>query len=317
MSWQQILQSDAASDEPLATRIAALFAQQRAAWPALAEGEAALGMLKTQRLTEDGASVVVQANPARRRSTLAKVDARAVASRPCFLCPANMPAEERGIAWRDLVIVPNPFPILPRHCTVPGRDHVPQRLDGNVGSLLALAAAVGPEMAAFYNGPKCGASAPDHFHFQACSAAPIPVLNEVQLHSDGHYRAGYISFGRSVLAFASQNADDVQADVEQSLVTLRKLWQSEKEPMVNLLVHVRDGRHLAMLFPRGAHRPRRYFAEGAERLAVSPAALEMAGILVVAEAEQIDRVDTAVAREIYEDVSLDRGRFEQLVGAVT
>src|SRR5262249_36313577 len=156
-------------------------------------------------------------------------------------------------------------------------------------------------MAAFYNGPRCGASAPDHFHFQACSAAEIPVLQEKPVTSKGHVPESRVSFSRSMLIFASSNAADVQADIDLSPGALRELWNSDEEPMVNLLTHVRDGRFTAVLFPRGAHRPRRYFAEGAERLAISPAALEMAGILVVAEAEQMDQVDANLACEIYEE----------------
>ena len=119
-----------------------------------------------------------------------------------------------------------------------------------------------------------------------------------------------------MLVIASKKADDVKADIERSLAALREVWQSDEEPMVNLLVHVRGGRFLAVLFSRGAHRPRRYFAEGRDRLAVSPAALEMAGIFVVAEADQLDQVNPDNVREIYEEVSLDRVRFEQLIAAV-
>ena len=171
MNWDAMLLREDDARAPLDRRIAALFAQQRATWPLLAEGEASLGSLETRKLECDGARVVVQANPGRRRSTHAKVDVQSVAQRACFLCPQNMPAEERGIVWGDYVIAPNPYPILPLHVTIPYHEHAPQRLEGLVGDLLELAAAAGPEFVVFYNGPRCGASAPDHFHFQACAAA--------------------------------------------------------------------------------------------------------------------------------------------------
>ena len=125
MSWNHILQIDPGTGMPLRQRIDELFAEQRETWPLLRDGEAALAGLQKKTLTLDGDSVVVQVNPARRRSTLAKTDAKAVAARACFLCPENMPAEERGMAFEDLVVMPNPFPVLPLHCTIAGREHLP------------------------------------------------------------------------------------------------------------------------------------------------------------------------------------------------
>ncbi|MCC6492657.1 MAG: DUF4922 domain-containing protein, partial [Pirellulales bacterium] len=179
MSWDRIELDVAAAGEGLAARIEGLFAQQRATWPTLREGEAALQHLQVKRLEVDGASIVVQANPARRNSVHASVDAQSIAARACFLCPENMPPEERGVAFEDLLVLPNPYPILPMHCTVADRAHRQQRLAGRVGQLVRLAAAAGPELAVFYNGPRSGASAPDHLHFQACRAAGIPLLEEL------------------------------------------------------------------------------------------------------------------------------------------
>src|SRR5262249_49647511 len=124
MSWEQILQNDQPS-RPLRQRIDELFAQQRRTWPALRDGEAALSQLERKTLPLGGDSIVVQVNPARRRSTQAITDAKAIAARACFLCPENMPPEERGVAFEDLVLLPNPFPILPFHCTIADRIHQP------------------------------------------------------------------------------------------------------------------------------------------------------------------------------------------------
>src|SRR6186997_1933233 len=110
MSWERILQIDEPG-KPLRERIDGLFAQQRATWPMMCDGEAALAHLERKTLTEGSESVIVQVNPARRRSTLANTDAKAIAARACFLCPENMPPEERGVAFEDLVLLPNPFPV--------------------------------------------------------------------------------------------------------------------------------------------------------------------------------------------------------------
>ena len=326
MSWDRILQFDSANGEPLRRRIDALFAQQRATWPALCEGEAALQHLDTKTLTSGGDWIVVQANPARQRSTHAKTDTQSIAARPCFLCPQNMPPEERGVAFENLVILPNPYPILPLHCTIADCKHRPQQLIGSVDTLLRLAAEIGPDLAALYNGPRCGASAPDHLHFQAASAAGIPILTQLAPHAEGHCRAAHTSFGRSMLLFASPRAADVQSDIEQSMASLRRLLQPDDErvvvqvddePMLNLLIHFNAGRYVAVLFPRRAHRPARYFAKGRDHLAVSPAILEMSGLLVTTDPDHFERIDAATARSIYEQVSLEPSSFERLVSQMT
>jgi Domain of unknown function (DUF4922) len=315
MNWAAKLLATDRPEEPLSERIDALLAQQRASWPAMAQGEASLASLETKTLHAEDGRVVVQANPGRRRSTHAKVDAASVAERPCFLCPANMPIEERGIACGDLVILPNPYPILPRHLTIPSREHAPQRLAGRVELLLELAQAAGPGLAVFYNGPRCGASAPDHFHFQACDADALPVFG-LNLGGVGRKRRAVTSFGRAILLFASADLAEVAADVNATLDVLCRDAASGDEPMVNVVVTMRDERVVAAIFPRAAHRPTCYFAEGSERLAISPAALEMAGVLVVAEPEQFPRVDAAIARRIYEEVSLDSRRFDALIASL-
>jgi hypothetical protein len=312
MSWERVLLAEDDPSTPLDRRLETLIGQQQATWPLLAEGVASLQSLQTRVLERAGARVVVQANPGRRRSTHAKVDARSIAERACFLCPHNMPPEERGIAVGSLVAAPNPYPILPRHVTLPDRAHTPQALTGRVATLLELAAAAGPQFVVFYNGPRCGASAPDHFHLQACAAEGLPAFDEWPLYA-GHERRGHTAFGRSMLLVGGTEMSQVEADLTQALAVLAGQSSSGDEPLVNLLATRRGDRVLAALFPRRAHRPRCYFADGEARLAISPAALEMAGVLVVAEPEQLDRVDAAAAQQIFEDVSIERGPFERLL----
>src|SRR6478672_9966306 len=207
MSWERILQNDQPG-EPLRQRIDDLFAQQRATWPTLREGEAALARLQRKTLTEGGESIIVQMNPARRHSTLANTDAKAIAARACFLCPENMPPEERGVAFENLVLLPNPFPILPLHCTIADRAHRPQELRGRIATFLHLAEEIGPDMAALYNGPRCGASAPDHFHLQAARADDIPILAQLSTISDSGPIVPHASFGRNMLVVRGANASD-------------------------------------------------------------------------------------------------------------
>lgn len=153
---------------------AAFITAQRAEWPLAARNFDALDGVEVRSIAMPGMDIKVQFNPARIVSSGAKVDARSLAERPCFLCGKNRPAEQRGIDWRGYTVLVNPFPIFPRHLTIPAVGHTPQRIQGRVADMLALAAEL-PGYTVFYNGPRCGASAPDHMHFQAGNSDFLPI----------------------------------------------------------------------------------------------------------------------------------------------
>ncbi len=316
MSWQCVLQVDPGESVPLRQRIQSLFAQQRETWPALRDGEAALQQLQKKTLTLDGKSVIVQANPARRRSTLAKTDAKSVAARPCFLCPQNMPVEERGVAFEDLVVLPNPFPVLPMHCTIAAVEHRPQAIAGRLEAFLRLAEAMGPDLVALYNGPRCGASAPDHFHFQATCADDIPLLVELAELPCDRLVQPRASIGRNMIVFTGENAASIEIAIERCIGELREFDQSHEEPMFNLMAHCQLQRFTVVIFPRSAHRPACYFEEGTKRLAVSPAVLEMCGVFVISEPEDFSRVIAETACSVYHEVSVPVAVAERIARAL-
>ncbi len=315
MSWQKILENDQ-PNRPLRQRIDSLFAQQRETWLTLKQGEEALSHLRRKTLLDGGQSVLVQANPARRRSTLAKTDAKTVAARACFLCPENMPIEERGVAFENLVVLPNPYPILPWHCTIASREHRPQQLEVSIDRFLRLSAAIGPDLASFYNGPRCGASAPDHFHFQAARADGIPILDQLPTLSGTRPVVAHASFGRPMLVFHSSKAVEMQANIEDAIKALRRVEETTDEPMLNVIAHYEADCYTAVLFPRALHRPACYFADGPDQLLISPAILEMSGILVTSEPDHFDRIDASTARAVYEEVSLNVAEFERVLASL-
>ena len=146
-----------------------LFEQQLSVWEMARNNFEGLKTVQIREFDFDGFGVKVQFNPARMVSSGAKVDAKTIAQRKCFLCAANRPEVQRGIEWRDYDILINPFPIFPRHLTIPRREHVDQQLVPYISDMFDLAREL-PDFVVFYNGPKCGASAPDHMHFQAGKA---------------------------------------------------------------------------------------------------------------------------------------------------
>lgn len=313
MSWEPVILEAWREGQSLTAAVERLLESQRRDWPAFQQGEASLSTIRTKDLRLDGACVTAQANPGRKRSTHAKTDAKSIAERRCFLCAENMPREERGVAFGDLVILPNPFPVLPWHCTIPAREHTPQRIAGRVATMLELASQLGTQMFVFYNGPRCGASAPDHFHFQACLAAQAPVLAAPNSTSNSLEVQGIESFGRRYVLLTGADPTSLATRIEHAIDALQELTGAEDEPMLNLLVHGQPDGLKAMLFPRAAHRPACYFTEAPDRLAVSPAALEMAGLLVCAEPEHFDRLGPSKARKIYEEVSLDANLFSNFI----
>ena len=136
--------------------------------------------MKTHELQYEDFSLAVQWNPARITSTGAKIDAKTLEQRPCFLCEANRPKEQvKKIIDERYELLVNPFPILPTHFTIPSRRHEPQRIKGNFGEMMKIMREY-PDYMVFYNGPKCGASAPDHAHFQAGTSGLVPLQRSWQ-----------------------------------------------------------------------------------------------------------------------------------------
>src|SRR6185295_9353886 len=166
-------------------KVLALFERQLAAWPLLRQGTERLKAVRTRDVLVNEYRVEVRHLPHRIASTTAAVDKASVAKRPCFLCAANLPPEEEGLPFNaDFTIYCNPFPILDRHLTIVHREHRPQRIAPHFEHMVAIAEAL-PGYMVIYNGPQCGASAPDHMHFQACLSKNVPVMDDVKKAREG------------------------------------------------------------------------------------------------------------------------------------
>ena len=328
MNWTTRLLSDTAlvpyvapgTEMGLQARVAALLAQQHETWPMLRAGTAALAAAQYRSLQVNGSEVIAQYNPQRLVSTAAQVDARSIRARRCFLCAEHLPLEERGLAWgEDFVILCNPFPILPNHLVIAARSHRPQAIAGSYGTLLDLAAALGETYWVLYNGPACGASAPDHLHVQAGTRALLPILHEVERwpreqvvqHADQEVFA-LTGYRLQVLIACGSKRSTLLAWLQHAVAALAAVTHaSDHEPLLNLLVTCEAAGWTVYVFPRARHRPACYFAEGEAKLTVSPAALDLAGVLVVPDADHFTRIRAQDVARIYADVTLDAPRFAQ------
>jgi len=263
-----------------------LFEDQLAAWPALARGTEALRQARTKRVKGNGYSVFVRHLPYRIASTTAAVDRESLARRPCFLCAANLPPEEKGLRFNaELTIYANPFPILDRHLTIVHRDHRPQRIAGQLDNMAALAEAL-PDHLVIYNGPQCGASAPDHLHFQACAIEGVPIRDDVRQAQNGVIP----NYARHAFVF-------------HDIAGLKKaIGDADSEPMLNLAMFRTSGMLNAVLFPRKKHRPSVFYSG---EFTVSPATIDLCGVFVTPVHGDFERITGQDVRRIYEEVTLE------------
>lgn len=268
-----------------------LIASQQRDWQLFDKAQHDLKNLRTRRL-EWGRDLYVdiQFNPARIVSTGAKVDSKSIEQRPCFLCEKNRPEVQKGIPFLNkYIILANPYPILQHHLTIPMHSHVPQRIRHKIGDVLTLTESL-PDYVVFYNGPKCGASAPDHFHFQAGLKSPILLQAENEL--------------RSCLSIESESKEEVEERFEDVYRFLHSKQQDEDEPMMNVIAFWENGKFILHIFPRKAHRPRQYHTEGKQQLLISPGALDMAGLIIASREEDFEKITQQDIEDIYNQVSM-------------
>jgi hypothetical protein len=327
VSWEDRLISDAAlapyfdSDaRDFHARVRALIRHQRATWPALSRATAALDEVQYKPLRVRGSEVFAQFNPARIVSTSAKVDAASIKERPCFLCPQHLPAEEKGVEFgANLVVLCNPFPVLRDHLVVSSREHTPQRISGNFGALLDLTRELGAEFFTLYNGPACGASAPDHLHFQACSRERLPIARDVEswerrvvTRGEGLEVFTLPGYRLNVLVARGEGREALRGWFEQAVGRLAAVTNAIGEPLLNLVATYGGGAWTVYLFPRERHRPACYFAEGEARLLVSPAGIDLAGVIVVPDPRHFARITAHDLESIFREVTLGDARFAAL-----
>jgi hypothetical protein len=279
-----------------------LLDSQISEWPLLARGVEGLRSSQTRTERVAGRNLFVRHIPHRIVSTTAAVDAASIARRPCFLCPSNLPREEHGIPFdTEFAIYCNPFPILERHLTIVRMDHRPQRIAGSFPAMLKLAQSL-PDSFIIYNGPRCGASAPDHMHFQACSRDLFPI----GANAAGILGSSIPDYARRVFLLRGREAPRLVERLDALLEILVHVTDSTEEPLVNIAAYHEAEQWTVFLFPRGKHRPR-VFETG--EFTVSPASIDLCGVLVVPVKDDFLRIRGEDIERIFEEVTLPMDRF--------
>ena len=300
---------------------------QLAKWQTARTNHEALNQIETRRFELAGNTITVQFNPARAVSTCAKVDKSSIEARKCFLCPENKPNEQDEIIIsldEPFSLRINPYPILPEHLTISSLKHQDQvladktirQLPGKLISWLEEYFASGYVL--FYNGAKCGASAPDHFHFQAVKQSDVPVIQqwerlmetavrekEIKTENGNTYSSFQItSYICPIQVFICNHSADILPEMINQYLESLPLHEGESEPRYNLFAWQDKQRGFTMAyFPREEHRPACYTATRGEQLLVSPGALDMAGLLVTPRKEDFDRITESDITKIYKEVA--------------
>ncbi len=299
-------------------KVARLLSEQLSEWPLAQTNYQALSAVCVKELHVGEIAYKVQYNPARIASSGAKTDAQSIQARKCFLCASNRPAEQRSIPFKEhYEVLVNPYPIFPKHLTIPDTAHTEQGIEGRIHDMLELAQQL-PDFTIFYNGPRCGASAPDHMHFQAGSRGFMPIETDwkerkgekiVQQGNATLWRMN--DAPRNTLVIESTCIDDAERlfkDIYQNLPTL----PADEEPMLNLLAMYDEGKWILYILLRRKHRPSCYTAEGDEQLLCSPASVDLGGVLILPIAEDFEKITDEMAENIVSEVCLSTEEVAQL-----
>lgn len=272
--------------------------------------------------TREVGSALAQFNPARLVSTGAKIDKATLAKRPCFLCEKNRPVEQIVLPFGEgFDILVNPFPILPVHFTIPSRHHQLQAIAENYVQIHRLLRAY-PQLMVFYNGPKCGASAPDHLHFQAGTSGILPLqrdwqrLYETSLPllklngTEGIYEIkDYICPALAIVSHTEKHDIELFSRLYEAL----PLKEDETEPMMNIVAWRNGDAFISVVFPREKHRPDCYSTDGEAQCLVSPGSLDMAGLMILPRQSDFEGMTAERAKAILREVSLSDEAMNEVV----
>ena len=286
---------------------------QLSTWELAGKNHQALSEVEAREIQVDGIPFTVQFNPARILSTGAKVDAKSIKNRPCFLCQKNQPAEQEVIDITSYYyhLCVNPYPILPGHLTIPSDKHKHQELPEDFSLIIEELLDELPDgYAVFYNGAKSGASAPDHLHYQAVPRCHIPLIAQYSqwektkkcIDQWFYYINDYIC----PLFSIEWEKDEFQEFNTESLWRELPKTDEEWETNGNILAWKEEDTYIVVVIPRSKHRPDCYFAEGDSQLMVSPGALDMAGIIVTPRKDDFDKITADDIRNIIQEVSITR-----------
>lgn len=305
-------------------RLRALLDHQLDNWSLAAKNYKSLNSIQTKSLIIDNEKVIIQHNPERVTSTTANVEENVVKNRKCILCEENLPEEQRYLNYyKEYRFLVNPYPILKEHFTVAKTKHTPQALMDYFNDLLLISRDVGERYAVLYNGSKCGASLPEHLHFQIGNKDQLPIVDQVNFALDKNADivaatnkikiASINSFKRK--SFVAESNDSVEILNFFSILNsfLKKVQTDIEEPKLNIVSLYDRKKWKVIIFLRKLHRPSCYYKTDESQILVSPASIDLSGLIVVPRKEDIEKLTSNIIKEIYREVSISKELNEFLI----
>ncbi|OGU77129.1 MAG: hypothetical protein A2V93_07095 [Ignavibacteria bacterium RBG_16_34_14] len=307
-----------------------LLEEQIKFWPELEKSYSSYKTPKTKTFKFNGFVIKVQNNPGRITSSSAKVDEESIKVRACFLCPENLYSKQKAIQYgEDFLILVNPFPIFPEHFTIPHKDHIPQAVKEWFGRMPAFSKDFSRDVI-IYNGPACGASAPDHLHFQAGSKFFMPIDNgfhslkneygEILIENDSLVVAGIDDGLRKFISIETKESSLAEKAFDIFYHFYSRVSNGKTEPMMNIICFYEPRQNQesknygwrTIIFLREKHRPSHYFREGENRILLSPAAVDFGGVCILPLEKDFEKITKEDVAEIFREVSIGKEQFEYL-----
>jgi hypothetical protein len=282
-----------------------------------------LTSVKTHTFDFQGYKINVQFNPARVRSANANVDPAALRERKCVLCAENRPSDQKGINLLHYTILLNPYPIFPVHLTIVEQHHVLQTIRGRLPDFFRLSDLL-PDFTLLYNGPKSGASLPDHFHFQAGNKGFLPVEQDVYffpgkkcLQNEADGKVYYMeNYGRQSIVLESTQEAWLLHKFDALLAIMQSIQPQEMEPMMNLITWKDKDLRQLVIFPRRQHRPQQFYADGDQQILVSPGVVDFGGTLIVVREEDFEKMDAELLQNIYAQLTYSDEEMQMLLNQI-
>jgi len=296
-----------------------LLEEQKKSWPGLAYAYQELANVRTRSISCGSYKVDLQFNPQRAVSSGAAVDWESIKNRPCFLCTYNLPAQQRGISYRgDYLILCNPAPIFDKHFTIVNLHHQPQAIAASLILLMNLAQDLAPGFTVFYNGPACGASAPDHLHLQAIPKNALPFIEASKTQSPIKEISGVKFYtgeklDRAVIILTGTRKNTLQKQFSHLIKAAQKIIPTDSEPMLNVLCTYENNTWRLIIFLRQKHRPDAFFLESEKRIFVSLGAIDMAGVIITPMLADFNRLEDSQISSIYREVSFTEDATNKII----
>ena len=296
-----------------------LLEEQKKSWPGLARAYQELANVRTRSISCGSYIVDLQFNPQRVVSSGAAVDEESIKNRPCFLCTDNLPIKQKGILYQNnYLILCNPAPIFDEHFTIVHLRHQPQAIAASLILLMNLACDLAPRFIVFYNGPTCGASAPDHLHLQAIPKNSLPFteifhnISPIKEISGVKFYTGE-KLDRAVVIMSGKSRESLQEQFNRLIKAAQKIIRTNSEPMLNVLCTYEDNIWRLIIFLRQKHRPDAFFLESEKRIFVSLGAIDMAGVIITPMLADFNRLEASQISSIYREVSLAEDSTNKII----